>query len=192
VKPVDFPTTFGSILRTNKGPRLSLRKGKRGKPDIRGTRISKYGMTLEERYAGMAPEGTNPERLMYGWLMKHGFLFTYQEPIGGGRIPGGAVIDFTVYDKVPPLAIRIMSYWHESAEAKWADDVQAWMLMENGFTVEDVWEWEITTLDKLDRKMQEIMFGAPKFSSASMPAISTSGERCPVCGDPNCVRVDHA
>ena len=168
MKPVTFPANISEVLGKPKGPRLTLRKGKRGKPDVRGTRISKYGITLEERYAGMAPSGTTPERLMYGWLIKHGFLFTYQESIGGGRVPGGAIIDFTIYDKVPPIAIRVMSYWHDSAEARWADDIQAWMLAENGFVVEDVWEWEITTLDKLDRKMQEIMFGAPKFSSASM------------------------
>jgi len=144
-------------------------------------------MTLEEMYASMAPEGTTPERLVYGWLRKHGFLFTYQEPIAGGRVPGGAIIDFVIYEKDPPIVIRIMSYWHEAAETKWSDDIQLSMLTEAGFYVEDVWEWEINTLPKVDRKMREILFGAPKFGQvgAGMPAGDVT---CPICHDPCCVR----
>jgi len=182
----EFPSSWGDVL-TDKYPRLKLRKGLKGRIGLRGTRISKYGMTPEEELMKYAPEGTKPERMVFGWLVRHGYSFEFQESVAGGRIPGGAVVDFCVYDKYPPMAIRIQSYWHESAEVQWSDSIQLDTLINMGFQVEDIWEYEVNTVAKVDRKMREVIFGAPKFSTVTA-YVSTTGERCPICGDPYCTK----
>ncbi len=153
----------------------------------KGTRLRKYSLTPEEQLMRYAPEGTAPERLVFGWLVVHQFTFTFQEAVAGGRaIPGGAVVDFVIYDKIPPIALRVMSYWHEPATQQVADAIQAEMLMEYGYRVEDVWEWEINTYEKVSGKMMEILYGTPKFGTTGVVATY----KCPYCGDPNCVKCE--
>ena len=173
----------GYLVRRQKLPILKLRKGIKGRPQPTGTRLRKYGLTPEEQYMQYAPEGTKPERLVFGWLLKHKFMFDFQQPVMGGRIPGGAVVDFIIYDKQPPIALRIMSFWHESPEVKWTDDIQAENLFQLGYQVEDVWEREINTLDKVDYKMRQIIFGAPKMRTV-IPVVE---KVCSQCGSSQCV-----
>ena len=190
MKPVQFPPNWTTIVKgfPVKLPRLRTKKAAKGRLATFGTRLTQYGATLEEQYIALAPaEGTTPEKLVYGWLIKHNFLFGFQETVAGGRVPGGAIIDFLIYDKVPNIAIRVMSYWHASAEAQWADAVQEEMLTEAGMQVEDLWDYDLNTLPKVDQKMREVLFGAPK-NYGGAPATSTFGERCPICGDPMCTR----
>jgi hypothetical protein len=163
---VAFPRNRGNALdvfRSSKVPRIKWRRATKGSNIPRGTALRGYGLTQEEKLLQYAPEGTGPERLVYGWLKTHDFLFTFQESILGGRAPGGAILDFVVYDKQPPVVIRIMSYWHDAAPVAMADSIQAEALLEMGYTVEDVWERDINTVAKVNRKMQEILFGAPKY-----------------------------
>lgn len=185
---VKFPKNVSGALASfnSKLPRLRYRRARKGKPEPRGTRIAKYALTPEERLAGLAPEGSTPERMLFGWLVKHRFSFTYQEPVMGGRAPGGAIIDFVIYDKQPPIAIRIQSYWHKGLDVRWMDDIQAAALLELGFQVEDVWEYEINTVNRLDRKMRTILFGAPKFGSVA----GITEFNCPYCDAPECQRVE--
>ena len=77
-----------------------------------------------------------------------------------------------------------MSYWHESATARYTDDIQRAALEVFGLQVEDVWEREVNTVEKVDAKMREILFGAPKMGTYA-PIMGTV---CPYCGDPHCVR----
>lgn len=131
-----------------------------------------------------APEGTAPERLVFGWLKRHHFMFEYQTPLMGGRVPGGAIVDFIIYDKSPPIVIRVQSYWHEAAVVRWNDQIQRDGLEALGYVVEDVWEREINTVERVDSKMRQIIFGAPKFTTGGAPAPR---EVCPFCGAPECV-----
>jgi len=166
-------------------PRIRPTRYAKGRPIPLGTRLRKYGLTPEETYAQYAPEGTTPERILFGWLRQHGFTFAFQSPLMGGRaVPGGAIVDFIIYDKFPPLIIRIMSYWHESVDAKWRDQIQLAGLTELGYRVEDVWEYEINTVKKVDQKMRTVLFGAPKWGT-NAPTLGTPAV-CPRCGDPDC------
>ena len=162
---VKFETSVKAVVREleekAKLPHIHTRKAAKGKREPRGTRIRKYGLTPEERYMLLAPEGTAPERLLFGWLKRHGFMFSFQQPVMGGRSPGGAVVDFIIYDKYPPIALRVMSYWHTSLAAQWHDELQRERLIEVGYQVEDVWEYDINTVSKLDKTMRRILYGTP-------------------------------
>lgn len=161
-----FETSVKAIVRELEEraglPHLITKKATKGEREPRGTRIRKYGLTPEEVYMQYAPEGTAPERLLFGWLKRHGYMFTFQRPILGGRLPGGAVVDFVIYDKQPPIILRIMSYWHTSLSAQWSDALQKDRLMELGYQVVDLWEYDINTVAKVAETMRSIMYGAPK------------------------------
>jgi hypothetical protein len=144
-------------------PQMVWRRAASGSPIPTGVRLGKIGETPEQAYARYAPATAKslPERILYGWLTIHKVLFDYQTSVLGGRaVPGGAVLDFVVYDKPTPIAIRVMSYWHKTTE--WGDEIQRQAVEELGYTVVDVDEWEINDLTKLEGKMREILFGAPK------------------------------
>lgn len=164
-------------------------KGRSNDPFPKGTRIKKFGLTPEEELMKIAPEGTKPERLLYGWLVTHDIPFSYQEPYLGGRVPGGAIIDFVIFEKHPPIVIRIMSYWHKSPSMQWRDSIQYDALVNLGLYVVDLWEREINTIDKVEREMQKILFGY--IESGGVLAISKTyddyGTDCPFCDDPYCV-----
>lgn len=146
--------------RTNrKLPVIKHRWATKGKPAAIG-RVWKIGMTPEEELMRIAPDGSAPERILYGWLVVNQVPFTFQEPVLGGRVPGGAVIDFVLYASMPPIAIRVQSYWHTKADQIMHDEVQLAILIELGYSVEDVWEYEINTIDKVQNKMTEILYGS--------------------------------
>ena len=183
-------TTLRELERKAGLPHLSWPRAKKGRKEPRGTRIRRYSLTPEERYMQYAPEGTAPERLLFGWLKRHNFMFEYQTPLMGGRVPGGAVVDFIIYDKYPPIIIRIMSYWHEAAAVQWNDQIQRNGLEALGYQVEDVWEREINTVERVDEKMRHIIYGAPKFTTGGAPAPrgwDYEKKVCPFCGTPECV-----
>lgn len=151
-------------------PQIKLPKTTKGLPQSAGTKLRKHGMTPEERLAQYAPAGSSsvPERMVFGWLKTHNFLFTFQDPVMGGRVPGGAVVDFIVYDKTPPVVIRIMSYWHKSPLVQIGDDIQMDMLLNLGYQVEDVWESEVNTVERVDEKMRQVFYGAPRVGTTGM------------------------
>ena len=165
-------------------PHVPFLRTARGTPIPIGSRLRKYGLTPEERYAQYAPEGSAPERLLYGWLRRHGIWFSYQVEELGGRLPGGMILDFVIWEKTPNLVIRIMSYWHDSPESKTRDELQLVALLELGYWVEDLQEWEINTVEKVDGAMRTLLYSAPR-----MGAVETVVKRatCPFCGDPYCV-----
>jgi len=162
---ITFPKSWTDVrdrIATSDTPILKWRRAPKGRPEPRGTRLRKYGLTPEQRLAQYAPEGTTPERMVFGWLKTHNFIFDFQQPVLGGRVPGGAVVDFFVYDLHPPRILRIMSYWHKPLAVQWADEIQRETLLDLGFIVEDIEEWEINTYEKLDSKMREVLYGAPR------------------------------
>ena len=127
----------------------------------KGTKLSRHGQTELERIAGMAPEDVKslPERLVFGWLIIHKIPFLYQESLLGGRAPGGLVVDFTLFMYYPPIAIRVMGYYHADKQQIYKDDVQAQALMDLGFIIEDVWEHEVSTVEDLNFRMTDILYG---------------------------------
>jgi len=139
-------------------PNLRHKRASKGKPAAIG-RVWKHGLTPEELLMRIAPAGTAPERMLFGWLVTHGISFTFQEPVLGGRVPGGAIIDFVIYEVEPPLAIRVQSYWHTSGESMLHDEVQAGVLMDLGFSVQDIWEFEVNTVERVNLKMRELLYG---------------------------------
>jgi len=170
-----FPSTRHEaieVFRKSSIPQIRLPKTRKGLPQPAGTRLRKHGMTPEERLAQYAPasSSTIPERMVFGWLKTHNFMFTFQDPVMGGRVPGGAVVDFIVYDKTPPVVIRIMSYWHKSTAVQTGDDIQMEMLISLGYQVEDVWEVEVSTVERVDEKMRQVFYGAPKIGTTILTA----------------------
>jgi len=160
-------------LRTSKGESIRV-----------GSRLRKFGLTPEETYQQYAPEGTAPERLLFGWLARHDVWFSYQVKELGGRLPGGAIIDFVIWEKTPYLVIRVMSYWHDNPESQSRDMLQRLALEELGYWVEDVRESEINTVEKVDATMRTLLYAAPRRTGLDVVVIS---RRCPFCGDPYCV-----
>jgi very-short-patch-repair endonuclease len=88
---------------------------------------------------------SEPEAIAYLWLRAHQIPFEFQAPILGGRTaPGGTVVDFILYDRDPPLLLRVMGdYWHSMIESMAFDEEQRIALMSMGFPVVDVWERQL-------------------------------------------------
>lgn len=190
-KHIKFPDNWTEILDNQKvdTPRLRWKGPNKGDPFPKGTRLKEFGMTPEERLMNYAPvESTVPEKLVYGWLVTHDIPFKYQEQFFGGRLPGGAIVDFMIFEVSHPIALRIMSFWHEAPEMQWHDEVQRGMLMEMDITVTDVYEHEINTADKLDIKMMEVLYGLNLGGGVLniSEKYAVEGTDCPYCDDILC------
>lgn len=164
--PRNWTEIKNAITKGNK-PVLNIKPASLGDSIPTGKKLFiKHGETPEEALAKIAPVEAKsmPERLLYGWLIKHHISFAYQTNVAGGRaVPGGAVLDFVIYEKAAPMVIRLQSYWHKGAENVYADDIQLNMLQQMGFVVVDIYDYEINSTPKLDNKMRQILFGAPKW-----------------------------
>lgn len=70
--------------------------------------------------------------------------WAYQDAQAGGRsMPGGSIVDFVVFDRVPRLAIRIQTErFHQAfGAAKIGYDIEQMITLERlGFTVANVWD----------------------------------------------------
>lgn len=124
-----------------------------------GGRLKWVGVSPKQALINLAPDGSEPERKVYGWLVRRNVPFRYQQPVMGGRLPGGAVIDFILTLRQPQIALRVMGYWHRMPGQMVKDDIQRTSLEEFGFIVEDVWEYEIITLDRLNTRMRKLVYG---------------------------------
>ena len=98
------------------------------------------------------------ERKVYDWLTKNKISFSTEETmLAPAREVGSAIVDFLIPDK--NLIIRIMgSYWHSGLTAKARDEFTKEQLMNQGYTVVDIWE-ENLTKDKIDRTMRLALEG---------------------------------
>ena len=129
-----------------------------GYAKIRKNRIVE---TAEERYKlGTPVEASEPEKMVYAWLVRNQFDFEYQVSVIGGRAPGGAVLDFVVYATAIPLVIRVQSYWHAMAAQAANDDIQLAKLQEMGYNVVDVWESDLGTVESTEDIMMRTIYGA--------------------------------
>jgi hypothetical protein len=125
-----------------------------------GQRLREVGLTEEQRLIIRTPEGSIPERMVYGWLRRHKIPFRYQQSVMGGRVPGGAIIDFVIEQGITPIALRVMGYhWHTLPGQRYRDDIQREALENNGFRVVDAWDYEVNTYDRVNATMNEVMYG---------------------------------
>jgi hypothetical protein len=78
------------------------------------------------QYGDRGQAGTVPELVFYGLLRDNGFRylprgffapstrgFVFQSRLLGGRVPGGAVADFVVFNNHRTIAVRIHSIFHD-------------------------------------------------------------------------------
>jgi len=101
--------------------------------------------------AGM--DASLPEMCAYDWLQSRHFTFSMEDVmLGGRREPGGAVVDFLIYDITPAgyYIWRVMGdYWHGGLERSSKDEIQKVRLeaMKIGgipiVAVVDLWESRI-------------------------------------------------
>jgi hypothetical protein len=97
--------------------------------------------------------------MVYAWLIRNQFDFNFQVSVIGGRAPGGAVLDFVVLTGARLIAIRVQSYWHTMSSAQMNDDIQLAKLTELGYTVVDLWEQDILTVEGVNEKMNWVIYG---------------------------------
>ena len=148
-----------------------------------------YGLSRLEAYAKDSPgDASIPERLVYAWLVKHGIPFSYQYALMGGHVPGGAIVDFVIRLRNPPVILRIMGYYwhHKSPATQINDDLQLESLEDLRYIVEDIWDYEVNTLKKLFAKMNSVIYGMHRFSGLRLVAVVP--KVCTRCGDPACTR----
>jgi len=171
-------------------PKFKRRRAQRYIPV--GTRLLRIGDDLRTQLSAGPLEASPAERAVYGWLIRFDVPFIFQQPLmGGRRIPGGAVVDFLIPFN-PSIVIRVQSYWHTNAEQVEVDVVQEMVLEEEGFVVEDIWEWETTDWRTLSARLEEILFGyrpvygAPIVKEAYVPPHPD----CPYSFETICFGID--
>lgn len=83
---------------------------------------------------------SEPEKIVYAFLVQNGIPFDAQEKMFGGVLEvGGSVVDFILDEYM--LALRVMgTYWHSSVEARSRDREGKERLMGLGYMVVDLWE----------------------------------------------------
>ncbi|KKM96670.1 hypothetical protein LCGC14_1175760 [marine sediment metagenome] len=155
-------------------PKLGRRPPK-GERIRQGTRLRQHGYTPEESLMLLAPDGSKPERIIYGWLVRHQVPFEYQVPLMGGRVPGGAIIDFKLNIRFPAILIRVQSYWHTKIGRIIKDELQLQALQNLGYDVRDVWDYEVSTEAKVHTVMTHLIYGPPRRAVRSPSPAQPSG-----------------
>jgi hypothetical protein len=68
---------------------------------------------------GFRTAGTLPELVFLGALLAHGYTpgqhpqgFVFQQALLGGRVPGGSLTDFTIFNSSRPVAVYVDSIYH--------------------------------------------------------------------------------
>lgn len=143
-------------------PPLGRRRGRRiGRPTIfKEPPVPDIQPDPLERAAAGAPEMLSlPEAIWFMALVRAGFDPAVQVSWrGGDEVVGGARLDIIIFRWGRRFVFRVQSYWHDPnyfPERAVMDDIQRRELEADGWTVRDVWGWEIQlavyqgTLDSL-------------------------------------------
>jgi hypothetical protein len=80
--------------------------------------------------------GTMPELVFFGLLLLYGYQpgqgaqhFVFQKALLGGRVPGGSLADFVVFNGPRPIAVYVDSFYHSLAnpfgagQKRWRDKI---------------------------------------------------------------------
>ena len=122
---------------------------------------------LEARAAakeGALVDATLPERIVYkklSQMMKGTSRWLFQrEELGGRNYIGGFIIDFTIIDRAPFIALEILGdYWHQAFE-KQSDLERQLSVQREGYIYHEIWEREIYISDEfLENKLNVILEG---------------------------------
>ena len=118
--------------------------------------------------------GTIPERLVGSWLLKHKYPYGgmgynydwvgwgFQVPILGGKANSGSVADIYIS---PALAnnemgtvIRVNgAYWHSQLGQSVKDAAKKMQMVAYGYTVADIWDYEVLQPGVLSNKLRQIL-----------------------------------
>ena len=127
-----------------------------------------FGVEELESRAAQGFYGTLPERIMHSIVHKKltqmlqgssRFIFQREE-LGGRNYIGGFILDFTIIDRSPFIAIEILGdYWHQAYEK--ASDLERQMaVLREGYIYHEIWESEIYISDEfLENKLSVILEG---------------------------------
>lgn len=195
---IKFPKNFSEALRLQVGstdlmvrnlPRVEKINIPTGKGLLRDQR---YGSTQEEQLSMLAPsDASKPEKMVYGWLVRNGIPFGYQVAVLGGRLPGGAVIDFVISIGLKLTALRVMGYWHTQGNQPFADSMQKEALEEDGYIVVDVWEEQLSTVEETHWTMVSILYSNIHRAGGVVSGEGGVTNNCPYCNYSDCVRCDN-
>ena len=99
------------------------------------------------------------ERLVYDWLVRRKFPFTFQSSLAGGHFQlGGSVVDFIIPDRM--LAWRVQGeYWHRGVEKTGSDIIQKEQLTALGYTVVDLLEADLRDPDRREQTLNLALRG---------------------------------
>lgn len=76
----------------------------------------------------------------------------------GGRLRGGQVVDFVIRRGVAGIAIRVMGkYWHPGEYGTFEDTLHRASLIEQGYIVEDIWDWECMDIESAKFKLGQFI-----------------------------------
>jgi hypothetical protein len=137
---------------------------------LRNRRIPKPEFGVNELELRAAPKAgsldlaTLPERIVHKKLSSmlhgtHNFIFQREE-LGGRNYIGGFILDFTIIDRQPYLAIEILGdYWHQAYQK--ASDLEREMgVLREGYLYHEIWESDIYISDEnLENKLNVILEG---------------------------------
>ncbi len=107
-------------------------------------------------------EGTLPEQVVFGYLIKAGFMnnvdFNFQSSqMGGRQETGGQVADFILIAFKPQRVIRVQGdFWHSGSQREAKDLISKMALTARGFIVFDLFEHDIYNEYTLKDRMSEI------------------------------------
>jgi len=106
--------------------------------------------------------GSEPERIVFGWLTENDIQFNFQLPlVGGSIVAGGIMVDFFITGVGgPPICLFVNSYWHTFPEKRELDYIQQHIIESLfGYRVEEIWERDIRDWGRLNACMWEILIG---------------------------------
>lgn len=151
-KPLKY--TRGDFFRTDltrKRHPVIMRRGTREiyRPPI--------GESALEKRATQGIIGSLEERIVYKELLKRKIYFSFQSSMEGGRQElGGMVVDFIIPER--RIALRVQgTIWHTGPEAEARDLVHKAVLENEGYTVLDLWDWQVRDLKLFNEWMDDYM-----------------------------------
>jgi hypothetical protein len=197
---VTIPSSAAEALRPKKltvpkvssrTPRIALEDGfPKGKFEL-------LGGTWEDMLGEVAPDEVEAtsDRLIYGWLKREQIDFEYGHIIVGGQVDAYAFVEFFLPYEIPQICIRVLSYyWDKKSPLDFKSESERAALEYMGYRVEDVWDYDVNTYNKVEDKMREILYGRPHNQGSGPEGLLPMELRfyeldpgvCPYCGDSAC------
>jgi hypothetical protein len=101
---------------------------------------SKNGLAVDPEPAPAMAFGSTYEQYFYEALVKRKKAFEYQVPFFGGRVRGGTIVDFMVYNPDPVLVYVDGARWHQENNRRFEDAMVRAKLVNMGYLVKVIGE----------------------------------------------------